>query len=111
MQQLRGGRMTPHRPQGTLRRPKVNRWRNSLIPDFANAGNSGPVKPMTLPERCHDDAAPAIAVIDVDGILLNTDFSGLSSPGENPVSLFRERLDAAACDSCVQAIVVRINSP
>jgi protease IV len=82
-----------------------------LIPDFASAGNAGPVRPMALPERCPDNAAPAIAVIDVDGILLNTDFSGLSSAGENPVSLFRERLDAAACDECVQAIVVRINSP
>ncbi len=82
-----------------------------LIPDFAAAGNSGSVQPMSLPERCPDNAAPAIAVIDVDGVLLNTDFSGLSSAGENPVSLFRERLDAAACDECVQAIVVRINSP
>jgi protease IV len=82
-----------------------------LIPEFAQAGNSGPVVSMTMPEKSHDSSSPAIAVIDVDGILLNTDFSGLSSAGENPVSLFRERLDAVACDPCVRAVVVRINSP
>src|SRR5258708_35012165 len=82
-----------------------------LIPEFAQAGNSGPVVPMTMAEKSHDSSSPAIAVIDVDGILLNTDFSGLVSAGENPVSLFRERLDAVACDPCVRAVVVRINSP
>ncbi len=54
---------------------------------------------------------PAIAVIDVDGILLNMDMTGPASAGENPVSLFRERLDAAAADPCTRAVVVRINSP
>ncbi len=82
-----------------------------LIPEFAQSGNSGPVVPMSMPERCHDDSLPAVAVIDVDGLLLNTDFTGLASSGENPVSLFRERLDAVACDGCVKAVVVRINSP
>ncbi len=37
--------------------------------------------------------------------------SGPASAGENPVSLFRERLDAAAADPCTRAVVVRINSP
>jgi protease-4 len=52
-----------------------------------------------------------IALIDVDGLLLNMDMTGLMSMGENPVSLFRERLDAAAADPLVRAVVVRINSP
>lgn len=82
-----------------------------LIPELSQSGNSGPVQAMSLPEKCPDASSPAVAVIDVDGILLNTNFSGLSSSGENPVSLFRERLDAVACDHCIRAVVVRINSP
>jgi protease-4 len=49
--------------------------------------------------------------LDVDGLLLNADFTGLGSLGENPVALFRERLDAIGSDPCVAAVVVRINSP
>jgi len=52
-----------------------------------------------------------IAVIDVDGLLVNKPSSGLGSLGENPVALFREKLDWIAADSRVAAIVLRINSP
>ncbi len=52
-----------------------------------------------------------VAIIDVDGLLLNTDMTGPGAMGENPVSLFRERLDRVACDRRVVAVVVRINSP
>lgn len=52
-----------------------------------------------------------IAIIDVDGMLLNAQTSGLLGGGENPVSLFRERLDAAADDPEVKAVVLRLNSP
>jgi protease-4 len=33
------------------------------------------------------------------------------SVGENPVALFREKLDAIRCDPCVKGVVLRINSP
>lgn len=52
-----------------------------------------------------------IAIIDVDGMILNARTSGLLGGGENPVSLFREKLDEAAADSRVRAVVLRINSP
>lgn len=52
-----------------------------------------------------------IAIIDVDGVILNGKTSGLLSSGDNPVSLFREKLDAAAEDCHVKAVVLRINSP
>jgi protease-4 len=52
-----------------------------------------------------------IAIIDVDGMIMNCRSSGLLGSGENPVSLFRERLDAAAADKHVKAVVLRINSP
>jgi protease-4 len=32
------------------------------------------------------------------------------SLGENPVALFREKLNAAECDPCVKAVVLRVNS-
>jgi protease IV len=81
-----------------------------LVSETSTPGNAGPVRQFTVP---HTDEAcgPAVAVIDVDGILLNMDMTGPGSAGENPVSLFRERLDAAAADPCTRAVVIRINSP
>jgi protease-4 len=49
--------------------------------------------------------------VDVDGLLLNLNLTGPYSAGENPVDLFQEKLDVAAADPCVCALVVRINSP
>jgi protease-4 len=54
---------------------------------------------------------PHIAIVDVDRLLLNTNLTGPYSTGDNPVDLFREKLDAAAADACAVALVVRINSP
>ncbi len=71
--------------------------------------NVTPVSARSLPRS--PKCAPKIAVIDVDGILVNRNLVGLQSMGENPVALFREKLDAAAADPCVSAIVLRINSP
>jgi protease-4 len=52
-----------------------------------------------------------IALLDVDGLLLNRNMTGLGSMGENPVALFREKLAAAAADPNTRAVVLRINSP
>jgi protease-4 len=52
-----------------------------------------------------------IAIIDVEGMILNVRGSSLFGSGDNPVALFRERLDAAADDKHVKAVVIRINSP
>jgi protease-4 len=52
-----------------------------------------------------------VAVIDVEGVIMNARTSGLLGDGENPVSEFREKLDAAADDPRVKAVVLRINSP
>lgn len=54
-----------------------------------------------------------IAVVSVSGLISNMRPGGLltmSSEG-NPVSDFRERLDAIASDDSVKAVVLRINSP
>ena len=55
-------------------------------------------------------SARRICVVDVDGLLLNKNMSGLGSLGENPVALFREKLDCIAVDPSIGAIVLRINS-
>jgi protease IV len=73
-------------------------------------GNSGPLYPFTVPRQDGCNGGPSVAVITVDGILLDMDMVGPSSTGENPVSLFREQLDEAAADPCTRAVVVRINS-
>ena len=52
-----------------------------------------------------------IAIIDVDGVILNAKVGGLLGEGDNMMSTFRERLDAAADDPNVKAVVLRINSP
>ena len=52
-----------------------------------------------------------IAVIDVDGVMVNSHKRGLFSTGENPVSLFIEKLDKARKDLSVRAVVLRLNSP
>ncbi len=52
-----------------------------------------------------------IALVDVDGLLLNQPFTGLYSEGENPVALFREKLEGIAASGCYAAVVLRINSP
>jgi protease-4 len=72
--------------------------------------DGGPVTQQPLGGGpCGD--GPKVAVVDVDGVLLNADYTGPYSVGENPVALFREKLDAAAADPGVRALVLRVNSP
>lgn len=62
-----------------------------------------PVRSGNVPAR--------VAVVEVDGLLLNEAPTGPYSAGENPVAAFRERLDAIEQDPSIRAVVVRINSP
>ena len=59
----------------------------------------------------HDRSAGKIAVIDVDGMLVDRNLGGFGSMGENPVALFHEKLQVIASDPSIAAIVLRINSP
>lgn len=52
-----------------------------------------------------------IAIIDMDGLMVNRRRGGLMRTGENPVSIFLEKLDKAAADRSVKAVVLRLNSP
>ena len=65
---------------------------------------------VNRPSSATKGACGKVAIIDVDGILINKNISGMGSMGENPVALFREKLDALRCDSNISAVVLRINS-
>ena len=76
--------------------------------DLPPVPQAGPVKQVPI-GNCK--TGPKIAIVDIDGLILNTPFAGPMSVGENPVALFREKLDAIEADPSVQALVLRVNSP
>lgn len=57
-----------------------------------------------------DGSGGKIALIEIDGVLLNANQGGLYSTGENPVDVFRERLDRIARGG-YSAVILRVNSP
>lgn len=57
-------------------------------------------------------ASKRVAIIELDGLIQNSRQQSLTgATGDNPVSLFKEKLDKAAADDRVKAVVLRINSP
>jgi protease-4 len=90
--------------------PGIVRTDNRVVVEMAISPDGGQINAVPL-GRCPTSKGPRVAVLDVDGLILNQDFSGLLSMGENPVALFREKLDAIASDPCVKAVVLRINTP
>jgi protease-4 len=79
--------------------------------EIVPTSNARPVVAMPVeggPAVCK---SPHVCIIDVDGLLLNTNLAGPYSSGDNPVDVFREKLDAAAADPYAVAVVLRINSP
>jgi protease-4 len=71
----------------------------------------GPMVPTIVRASPCGAGAARVALVDVDGLILNQNLTGLYSVGENPVAAFREKLEAAAADPRVRAVVLRINSP
>jgi protease-4 len=71
----------------------------------------GPITETVIVEAPSCLCRSKVAIIDVEGMILNARTSGLLGDGENPVSVFRERLQAAADDCHVKAVVLRLNSP
>jgi protease-4 len=70
-----------------------------------------PVEETEVCKAEHCLCTNKIALIDVEGMILNARSSSLLGDGENPMALFRERLDQAEHDKRVKAVVLRINSP
>ena len=91
----------------TVRQPVKSEVRTEYVMHV----DPGPLNEIALGtgECCRCEAK--VAVIELDGILNNSNFVGLYSAGENPVAVFKEKLDAAAADPTVRCVVLRINSP
>lgn len=118
--------MRAYRPQ--RRHPAPPRWRGAgLVVQCCLAVlacGCGPTSFLITPVPAEQElqervvlresvwATRKLALIDVDGVLENTrERSLIGAAGENPVSLFVEKLERAARDQRVRAVVVRINSP
>jgi protease-4 len=79
--------------------------------NLAPPADPGPVLEMSLGGVPATSPGPKIALIEVDGLLLNQNQTGPYALGDNPVARFKEKLAAAAACADVRAVVLRINSP
>ena len=52
-----------------------------------------------------------VAVIEVEGMLMNAKTGSFLQAGENPLSVFTQQLEQAERDKSVKAVVLRVNSP
>ncbi len=84
---------------------------NPVSAEIVPTSNAQPVVAMPVEGGAAASHSPHVAIIDVDGLLVNTNLAGPYSSGDNPVDLLREKLDVAAADPCAVAVVLRINSP
>lgn len=78
---------------------------------FPSQSDGGPLLKMLVDGRDLPGSCPEVAVVEVDGLLFNVETNGAHYPAENPVALFREKLDCIAKDSRIVAVVLRISSP
>ncbi|MFG0289438.1 MAG: S49 family peptidase [Rhodopirellula sp. JB044] len=86
------------------------RMTGEMVTVTRNDNTVTPVRPVVI-EGGHGHGGGRIAIIDVDGLIVNRNFSGLNSMGENPVALFREKIRRIECDASISAVVLRINTP
>jgi protease-4 len=90
-----------------LEGPLEGRFTAALTPSL----ETGALKIQTLDGNDASPQSAKVALIDIDGFLLNQNATGLFSQNENPVSLFHEKLQRAKTDVTIRAVVLRINSP
>jgi protease-4 len=79
----------------------------AVMPPDADHGPLCEMPVVPLPTGCNGK----IALIDVDGLLVNEERTGLFSLGQNPVGIFREKLDYVATRPGFCGVVLRINTP
>ncbi|HEU5115761.1 MAG TPA: hypothetical protein VFT74_03720, partial [Isosphaeraceae bacterium] len=84
-------------------------FQGNVTVNLPTAPDPGPMVPVVVEAAA--PGAPQVALIDVDGLILNQNLTGLYSVGENPVAAFREKLKTAAADPRIRAVVLRVNSP
>lgn len=86
-------------------------FNGAVTVQIPTAPDPGPMVPVIVRAGASGPSSPRVAIVDVDGLIVNQNLVGLYSVGENPVAAFREKLEAAALDPGVVAVVLRINSP
>lgn len=77
--------------------------------NLAPNSRSTPLAPVTVSGK--PIRTEKVAILDVDDYLVDRNVGGIGAMGENPVALFREKIDAIRDDKNIKAVVVRINSP
>lgn len=83
--------------------------RTHVTQELMPAIDTSPIVEMAVGQG--SNCANKVAIIDVDGLLVNANRPGMMSYGTNPVADFRAKLDYARRHVDLRAIVVRINSP
>ena len=95
-------------------------WVGPLSLLVAAAGCGAPsflITPVSSSTRLQERVAQSgtsadkIAIVPVEGMLLNARVGGMFQAQENVVSLFTQQMRAAARDKSVKAVVLRVNSP
>ncbi len=97
--------------QGTANVSAQADVRGEMSIKLPTGADPGPMVTSVIRPARGSQAGARLAVIDVDGMLVNQNREGLYDSGENPVASFREKLEAAAADPRVAAVVLRVNSP
>jgi protease IV len=78
------------------------------------------IKPVPANQRLQESVVASdkgllvldkVAVVDLDGLIMNDRSEGFFGGKENPVAMFVEKLQKATDDPSVCAVIVRINSP
>lgn len=82
---------------------------NEVVLHMPPVQNAGPLLEMHVMGTSH--CSKRVALIDVDGLLINEERVGMFSLGHNPVALFREKLDYIANHPEFCGVVLRIHSP
>src|SRR3954471_21992250 len=73
-------------------------------------GNTNELEEITV-EPGRGWSPGKVAIIEVEGMLMNAREGGFLGPEENKLSLFTQQLETARRDDAVKAVVLRINSP
>lgn len=82
---------------------------NDVVVHTPPVQNAGPL--LEMPVMGEPNCSKRVALIDVDGLLLNEERVGIYSLGQNPVAVFREKLDYVAQRPEFCGVVLRIHSP
>src|SRR5450432_2144264 len=81
-----------------------------LLTPVSNTSELQEIK-VKAPGEPSNGGGGKIAIVGVEGTLMNARSGGFLQAEENPLSLFVQELDQAASDDSVKAVVLRVNSP